>query len=66
MRKEIRVIPGAGKDEVVEGDILTVKVKAPAKDNKANIAVLKILKKHFGKEVRLLSGLTGKKKVVEF
>jgi uncharacterized protein (TIGR00251 family) len=66
MRKDIRVIPNAGKDEVSEKDgVLTVKVKAPAKDNRANIAVLKLLRKHFGKDVKIVSGLTGKRKTIE-
>jgi uncharacterized protein (TIGR00251 family) len=66
MRREIRVVPGAGTDEVSEKDgILTVRVKAKAKDNKANIAVLKLLRKHFGKEIRLVSGHKSKKKSVE-
>ena len=66
MRMEIKVVPGAGADEVSEkGGVLTVRVKAQAKDNKANISVLRLLRKHFGKEVRLRSGLTSKKKVVE-
>jgi uncharacterized protein (TIGR00251 family) len=67
MRKNIKVFPNAGTDEVSEKDgILVVKVKAPAKDNKANIAVLKLLKKHMGKEVRIISGMKSKKKIVEF
>ncbi len=66
MRLEIKVLPGAGKDEVSEdGGAITVRVKAQAKDNKANVAVLKVLRKHFGKEVRFVSGLKSRKKTVE-
>ena len=66
MQKEIKVVPNAGKDEVSEKDgLLLVKVKAPAKDNRANVAVIKLLRKHFRKDVRLVSGLTGRKKIVE-
>lgn len=66
MRREIKVVPNAGSDEVSEKDgLLLVKVKAPAKDNKANIAVIKLLSKHFGKDVRIVSGLRSKKKIVD-
>jgi len=66
MRKEIKVFPNAGKDEVSGKDgILLLRVKAPARDNKANMAVLKVLKKHFGRDVRFVSGLKSKRKTVE-
>ncbi len=66
MRKEIRVVPNAGEDGVNEnGDLLIVRVKAPAKDNKANISAVKLLSRHFGKTVRIVSGHRSKRKVVE-
>ncbi len=66
MKAEIRVTANAGTEEVSEKDgMLIVKVKAPAKDNKANMAVLKVLKKHFKRDVRFISGLTSKRKIVE-
>jgi len=43
-------------------------VKAPAKENKANEAVVKVLAKYFGtakSNVNILSGLKSKKKIVE-
>lgn len=65
MRKEIRVVPNAGEDRIKEnGDVLIVRVKAPAKDNKANISVIKLLSRHFGKTVRIVSGHRSKRKVV--
>jgi uncharacterized protein (TIGR00251 family) len=65
MRKEIKVFAGAGRDEVSEKDgTLIVRVKAPAQDNKANVAVMKLLSRHFGKDVRIVSGFTSKKKAV--
>ena len=66
MRKVIRVVPNAGEDRVKEnGDVLIVRVKAPAKDNKANISVINLLSRHFGKTVRIVSGYRSKRKVVE-
>lgn len=66
MRMDIRVVPNAGADEVTERDgMLIVRVKAPAKDNKANIGVVRLLSKHFNKKVRIVSGFKSKRKVVE-
>jgi len=42
-----------------------VSVKAPPENNKANLELLKLMKKELGKEVRLVSGQTFKKKVLE-
>ena len=50
----------------MEGDgILIARVRAPAKDNKANLSLVKLLSKHFGKPVRIVSGARRKRKVVE-
>ncbi len=66
MRRELKAFSNSDRDEVSEKDgILQVFVKAPAKDNKANIAIIKTLTKHFKREVRLVSGLTNKKKIIE-
>ena len=43
-------------------------VKAPAKENKANLAVVKLLAKHFQtskSKVRIISGQKSKKKLIE-
>ena len=42
-----------------------VSLKSLAKDNKANMELVKVLKKYFGKTVRLKSGFASKKKIVE-
>ena len=65
MRLEIKVIANSDKDEVIEGEVLTVRVKVPAKENKANVAVTKILKKYFSGDVRIVKGLTSRRKVIE-
>jgi uncharacterized protein (TIGR00251 family) len=66
MRKELKVRPDAGTDEISEKNgELQVKVKAPARDNKANLAVIRLISKHFGREVRIISGHKRKRKVVE-
>ncbi len=42
-----------------------VRVKEPRQKGKANKAVLKLLKKHFGRQVTLVSGVTSTVKIVE-
>lgn len=51
-------------EEIGEGHYL-VRVKEPRKKGKANIAVLKLLKKHLGKQVALVSGATSTTKIIE-
>jgi len=44
---------------------LLVQVKAPASKGKANKAVIKLLKHHFGRQVFLVSGHTSSRKIFE-
>ena len=58
------------REEVVAGDngSLTVYTKAPAIEGRANLAVAKLLAKHFGvapSKVKLLRGVASKHKVFE-
>lgn len=61
----VRVKPGSRKGPLVESDdeSLTVYVREPAVDGKANTAVLLLLAKHFGvpkSRVTLISGPTAR------
>lgn len=51
-------------EKLSEGYYL-VRVKAPAKKNKANIAVINILKNYFGNQVYLVSGHSSSRKLIE-
>jgi uncharacterized protein (TIGR00251 family) len=51
--------------EMLEEGRYLVKVKEPRQKGKANQAVLKLLKKHFGKQARLVSGATSSTKIIE-
>lgn len=70
MRISIKVKPNS-KTELVEktGDKeFTVRVKAPAKEGKANDAVVEALSEYFDipkSRIAILHGQTGKNKVVE-
>ncbi len=59
MRITVDVKAGSKKNEVTrgEGDRYIVRVKAQRRKGKANVAVLKLLKKHFGRHARIVSGM---------
>lgn len=62
---EIKVNAGSSKDLVVNKDgKYIVYVKARAEKGKANSAVIKLLKKYFDKDVRIIKGLKSKEKTI--
>ncbi len=63
---KIKVIPNSKKEEIIEGNPLVLRIKEIPEKNKANIAVIKILSKHFNTRVRIINGLTSKNKIIEF
>ncbi len=67
MRITVNVKAGSKKNEVIQGEggRYIVRVKEQRKKGKANTAVLKLLKKHFGRQARLVSGMTSTTKIVE-
>ncbi|MBU0614735.1 MAG: DUF167 domain-containing protein [Nanoarchaeota archaeon] len=65
MRIKVIVKPNAPKSLIEkDGDIYKVSVKAKPENNKANIEVLKLLKKEFG-SAKMVSGFTSRHKIVE-
>ncbi|MBR9681771.1 MAG: DUF167 domain-containing protein [Candidatus Altiarchaeota archaeon] len=68
VKLELRVHPGSNRNQVtVEGARAEVWTKARAENNKANLAILKLIAKHFNKPttaVHLVSGATSRKKIV--
>ncbi|MFW6149994.1 MAG: DUF167 domain-containing protein [Chloroflexota bacterium] len=69
MKLEVTVKPGSKIEGLVDRDgRLTALVKAPARQGKANEALVKLLARHFSvppRTVRILSGFRGKSKLVE-
>jgi len=69
MKIQVKVKPNSRTEELSrEGDIFIIKVKEPPKEGKANQAVIKLLAEHFGvpqSQVRILSGLRSRNKVIE-
>ncbi|MEM2856239.1 MAG: DUF167 family protein [Candidatus Nitrosocaldaceae archaeon] len=66
MMLKIRVISSSKEESVTEEDgVIIVKVRAKAEKNKANMAVVKLLEKYYGKRVRIVYGMKSKDKMVE-
>jgi uncharacterized protein (TIGR00251 family) len=62
---EIKVIPNSNAEAVIEAEPLIVRVKAPPTKGKANKAVVKLLSEYFNANVRIVSGVKSRRKVVE-
>lgn len=66
---EVKVKPNSKSEQVSQvGGSFTVKVKQPPREGQANHAVIKLLAQHFGvpqSQVKILSGLRSKNKIVE-
>jgi uncharacterized protein (TIGR00251 family) len=65
MKREIKVVASAKKDEIIEGDPLIVKTKYPPRQGKANRAVEKHLSKYFHTSVKIIKGAKSKNKMIE-
>jgi uncharacterized protein (TIGR00251 family) len=69
MKIQVKVKPNSKTQEVSqEGNNFTVKVKEPAREGKANQAVIGLLAEHFSvskSRVRILSGFRSRNKVIE-
>lgn len=65
MEIKVKVKAGSSKDLVEKcGEEYIVHAKERAAGGKANRAVLKLLKKHFGKSARIVKGLKNKEKTI--
>ena len=62
----VKVKPGSSKQGIhkISEKEYVVNLKKSAEEGKANLELLKILKKYFSKEVRIKSGLTSRNKLV--
>ncbi len=65
MRITVDVKPKSRKDsvELISEAHYMVHTRAPASKGKANVAVTKLLKKHLGKPVNIISGFTSSRKI---
>jgi uncharacterized protein len=69
MKIQVKVKPGSRTEEIKqEGNSFIVRVKEPAREGKANQAVIKLLAKYFHlpqSQVSIVSGFASRNKVVE-
>lgn len=65
----VLVKPNAKKTEILgydpERNAVKIAIAAPPEDNKANLELLRFLHRQLKKQVRLISGMKSKKKVLE-
>jgi uncharacterized protein len=65
----VKVIPSSKTEQIVkEGDGFLVRVKEPAKEGKANRAVIKLLADYFGvsqRQIIISSGFASRNKVID-
>ncbi|MFH1710757.1 MAG: DUF167 domain-containing protein [Nanoarchaeota archaeon] len=67
----VKVKPGSSEQKVsrTEGNSFIIKLKSKPENNKANIELIKLTSKYFSvphTRIKIKSGLTGLKKIVEF
>ena len=69
MKIRVKVTPNSKVEEVVkEGDLFLVRVKEPAKEGKANRAMIKLLADYFGvpqRQIAISSGFGSRNKTIE-
>ena len=69
MKIQVRVKPNSKAEEVgQEGEFFLVRVKEPAKEGRANRAVIRLVAQHFNvsqSRVRILSGFNSRNKIIE-
>jgi len=67
MKIRIKIHPHSSREKIIKTNEreFEIWIKEPAEKNKANIGLIKFLKKCFKKDVKLVSGFKSKNKVVE-
>lgn len=68
VKVSVKVNSGKSKIEKIDEEDFNVFLKSNAENNKANIELLKLFKKYFNcnvSDIRIVSGLSSRRKVVE-
>jgi uncharacterized protein (TIGR00251 family) len=67
MRIKLKVKPNSIKEEIIKinEDEYMVYLKSPPKEGKANLELLKLLKRYFKKPVKIVFGFNSRNKVIE-
>jgi len=66
MRITVKVHPNSKHQKIVKisEDSFDIYLTKPSIDNKANIELIKLLKKHFKRSAKIIHGITSKNKIV--
>jgi len=64
---EVKVYPDSGREEIVKisEEYYKIYLKKPAESGKANIELVKVLKRHFKVEIKIIKWLTSKNKIIK-
>ncbi len=67
MKIKVKVKPNSKEQDIkkISRNNYNIKLKSPAKENKANLELLKLLKNYFKKSVRIKSGFNSRNKTIE-
>jgi len=66
MKIKIKVKPGSKKQEIInDGKKYLVYLKNRAEDGKANLELLKLLKKYFHKDIKIIKGKKSRDKIIK-
>ena len=67
MKIKIKLHPDSSKEEIKRNDEnnYEIWIKEKPVNNKANNALIKLLKKYFGKEIKIVSGFKSRNKMIE-
>jgi len=64
---EIKVHPNSKREELkkINENSYEIWIKEKPEDNKANLSIIKTLKKYFKKEVKIKTGFNSRRKLIE-
>lgn len=64
---QVKVYPNSRREEIIKinGNSFKVYLKKQAEDNKANIELLKLLKKHFSENIKIIKGMKSRNKIIK-
>jgi uncharacterized protein (TIGR00251 family) len=64
---KIKVKPGSCKQEIIKikDNEFIVYLREKPENNKANLELIKLLKKHFHKNIKIIKGLKNRNKIIE-
>jgi len=67
MKINIKVKPNSSRQELIKlsSDAYLANIKSPPEKNQANFELIKLLKKKFGRQAKIIKGLSSKNKIIE-